>query len=127
MPGAVISVHIYSLQDGVTPERFRETVRAAAELGLFKLHGLASWWFGDRIKGPLGGHAASIWIYESRPAWEALWGTVEEPFPPEKYPPGWKIWEQEHLGPLLDRPADKIDFATYQTWLAAMNGEQPYG
>lgn len=97
-------------------EQLRATAKEAAERGLFELPGLVRWWFGERIKGQLPGRASSFWVYESRAAWEALWGTPEDPASPGDYPELWVIWEQEYLGPLLDRSADAIEFGSYQTW-----------
>lgn len=115
--GEVISVHLYSLRAGTKLEQLRETAQLAAEQGLFELPGLSNWWFGEHMKGGLPGQASSFWVYESRAAWEALWGTLENPVPPAAYPELWVTWEQEYLGPLLDRPADAITFGSYQTWL----------
>lgn len=114
----VISVHLYSLREGVTLEQLREAAREAAQRGLFDLPGLIHWWFAEHIKGSLPGRASAFWVYRSRGAWEALWGTLENPVAPPDYPETWVIWEQEYLGRLLDRAADSIVYGSYQTWLS---------
>jgi hypothetical protein len=38
------------------------------------------------IKGPRADQLSAIWIYESREAWEALWGTVDRPKRKQEYP-----------------------------------------
>ena len=55
----------------------------------------------------------AIWIFESRTAWERLWGAVDSPRAPADYPEKWKTWENEILAPLLTRDPDTIRFTSY--------------
>jgi hypothetical protein len=72
----VISIHEYMLQPGVEEHQFANAVRMAQEGGLFRLPGLVAYHFVKGIKGARQGQYTAIWIYESREAWEALWGKV---------------------------------------------------
>jgi hypothetical protein len=65
-------------------------------------------------KGVRRGAYAAVWIYESREAWEHLWGTPEQPRLPHDYPESWKLWEQELLVPYLRDPPDAIGFTAYE-------------
>jgi hypothetical protein len=57
---------------------------------------------------------AAVWVYESREAWEQLWGTAEHPRGPEDYPEKWRIWEGELLAPILSGHPDAITFTAYE-------------
>ena len=56
---------------------------------------------------------AALWIYESREAWEHLWGTPEHPRPSQEYPDSWRVWEEEVLAPFLGDHPDRIRFTAY--------------
>ena len=71
------------------------------------------------IKGIGRGECAAMWIYKSREAWEALWGPVDDPTPAKEYPPRWRVWEQDYLGPLLATNPDDIKFTTYEELAAS--------
>lgn len=129
MSGKIISVHLYRLRPGVEPGALLAAARAAAKAGLFSLDGLEAWRFGAQVRGRLSCDACSIWVYSSQEAWQRLWGTAGSPVPPEEYPAAWRAWEKDYLAPLLDRPPDKIDFASFQIWdelqgdVVASNGD----
>jgi hypothetical protein len=114
MTARVISIHEYELRPGTNEEEFERALRDAERRGLFDLPGLVGHHFLKGIKGGRRGAYAAIWIFESRAAWEKLWGTVESPHAPVDYPPKWKAWESEVLAPLLAQDPDTIRFTSYQ-------------
>ncbi len=114
MSPRIVSIHQYTLRSGIDPERFIDAVRQARTRGLFDLPGLIEYRFVRRIRGSGGSELAAIWVYESRQAWERLWGPVHQPLAPDAYPDSWKVWENELLRPLLDCDPDKITFAAYE-------------
>jgi hypothetical protein len=109
----VISVHEYELKPGISDEAFERAVKHAERRGLFALPGLVGHHLLKGLKGARRNAYAAIWIFESRAAWEALWGTVEVPRPPADYPDKWKVWENEVLAPLLRQDPDTIRFTSY--------------
>ena len=115
----VISIHEYVLKPGVDAHQFERALHIAQERGLFRLPGLAAYHFVKGIKGTRKGHYTAIWIYESRAAWEALWGSVEHPRSKHEYPENWQVWENEILSPLLTRDPDMIMFTSYEELLSA--------
>jgi hypothetical protein len=110
----IISIHEYILKPDVLPQQFEEAVRLAQCRGLLRLPGLIEYRFVRGIKGSHAGQFSAIWIYESRAAWEALWGTVDQPKPKDRYPANWQVWEDEILAPLLAHDPDTITFCTYE-------------
>lgn len=112
--GKVVSVHEYELKPGVAAKDFEEAVRAADTRGLFRLPGLVGYHLVRGVKGERRGRYAAMWIYESRAAWERLWGPPDQPRPFEEYPETWRTWEQEVLAPLLVQIPDTISFTTYE-------------
>jgi hypothetical protein len=112
--GRVISVHEYELRTGVADADFERALRDAERRGLFDLPGLVGHHFLKGLKGARRGAYAAIWIFESRQAWERLWGTPEAPHSPADYPENWKIWETVILAPLLAQDPDTIRFTSYQ-------------
>jgi heme-degrading monooxygenase HmoA len=110
----LISVHEYELKPRTDPKRFEQTVRDAETRGLFDLPGLISHHFVRGVKGARREAYAAVWVYESREAWERLWGTLEQPRTPEAYPEKWRIWEQELLAPILNDHPDAIRFTAYE-------------
>jgi len=112
----VISVHEYVLRDGVTGERFERAVDEAEARGLFDLPGLDAYHFVKGIRGSREGHYAAIWVYESKAAWEALWGPVDDPIDKAAYPERWRVWEDEVLSPLLAEKPDEIIYTSYESW-----------
>lgn len=111
---SVVSVHEYSLDEGVDPAAFEEAVAAAERRGLFDLPGLVEYRFLEGLRGENEGRYAALWIYESRAAWAELWGEPGEPVDPEAYPERWRTWENDLLAPLLDRDPDDIAFTSYE-------------
>ena len=109
----VISVHEYELRPGVDDAKFERALRDAERRGLFELPGLVAHHFLKGLKGARRGAYSAIWIFESRAAWEKLWGTIEKPRPPTDYPAKWKVWENEVLAPLLAQDPDTIRFTSY--------------
>jgi hypothetical protein len=110
----IISVHEYDLTPGSGPAQFEQAIRAAEGHGLFDLPGRIAHHFVRRVKGARNGAFAAVWIYESREAWERLWGTVEQPRAPREYPEKWRIWEEELMAPILSSHPDAIKFTTYE-------------
>jgi hypothetical protein len=112
--GKVISVHEYEMRPDVSDVDFERALRDAERRGLFDLPGLAGHHFVKGLKGARRGAYAAIWIFESRQAWERLWGTPQAPRLPEDYPEKWKIWENVILAPLLAQHPDTIRFTSYE-------------
>jgi len=109
----VVSVHEYELRPGISDEAFERALKDAERRGLFELPGLVGHHFLKGLKGARRNAYAAIWIFESRAAWEKLWGTPEAPRPPADYPAQWKLWENEVLAPLLSQDPDTIRFTSY--------------
>jgi hypothetical protein len=109
----VFSVHEYELRPGVQDAAFEHALGDAERRGLFDLPGLVGHHFIKGLKGARRGHYAAIWIFESRTAWERLWGPLDSPREPADYPEKWKTWENEILAPLLTRDPDTIRFTSY--------------
>ena len=112
--GKVVSVHEYELKPGVQPADFERALRDAERRGLFDLPGLGGHYFLRGLKGARQDAYAAIWIFESREAWENLWGPPEAPRPPSQYPRKWQVWENEVLAPFLIQYPDTIRFTSYQ-------------
>ena len=110
----IISVHEYVLRPGANEERFEEAVRKAHERGLTRIPGIVEHVFVKGIKGERRGCYGTITVYESREAWEKLWGTVENPLGKEDYPEKWKTLEDEVLAPFLDQDPDSVVLTAYQ-------------
>jgi hypothetical protein len=110
----IISIHEYILKPGVEEAEFERSIQKARQRGLLSLPGLVEYHFLKGLKGTRSGCYAAIWIYESREAWERLWGTPERPRPKQDYPENWKVWEEEILAPFLDRDPDTITFTAYE-------------
>ena len=110
----IISIHEYDLKPGSNPARFEQALRDAEARGLFDLPGLAAHHFVKSVKGTRPHTYAAVWVYESREAWERLWGTPEQPRKPTEYPAKWRIGEEELLGPNLSGHPDAIRFTTYE-------------
>jgi hypothetical protein len=106
----IISVHEYDLTPGSGPAQFEQAIRTAERRGLFDLPGLIAHHFVRGVKGARSGAYAAVWIYESRDAWERLWGTLERP----QYPEKWRVWEEELLAPILSGHPDAITFIAYE-------------
>jgi hypothetical protein len=110
----IISIHEYDLKPGSDAQQFEDLIRAAEARGLLQLPGLTAHYFVRGSKGARRGAYAAVWIYESREAWEQLWGTPEQPRSPQDYPENWKIWEEEILAPFLAQPPDAVRFTAYE-------------
>lgn len=110
----IVSVHHYELTDDAESEDFERSIAEAEERDLFALPGLVEYRFVRGIKGARKARYAAIWEYESREAWEALWGPIDDPFPKAEYPERWKTWEDELLDPLLAGDPDDIEFTAYE-------------
>lgn len=109
----LVSIHEYELKAGVDPAAFEQALHGAEASGLFKLPGLVDHHFVRGFKGARAGRYAAVWVYESREAWQRLWGTPERPRRFPDYPAGWQIWESDILAPFLDRVPDTISFTVY--------------
>lgn len=113
MPG-IFGIHEYVLKPAVDESEFEQALRRAEQRGLLKLPGLVNHYFLKGLKGHRRSCYAAIWVFESREAWERLWGTPERPLSKRDYPGNWKIWEDEVLAPFLDRDPDGIVFTDYE-------------
>lgn len=109
----VISIHEYSLKPTVNEEQFMQAVKNAETCDLFDLPGLIGYHFIKRIRGVKRGRFAALWVYESLPAWENLWGAIDQPCSKDEYPQNWQIWEDKYLKPILAEDPDKINFTSY--------------
>jgi hypothetical protein len=89
-------------------------LRDAERRGLFDLPGPREHHFLRGLKGARRGAYAALWIFESREAWEKLWGPPDAPHPPSQYPEKWQVWENEILAPLLSQDPDTIRFTSYE-------------
>jgi hypothetical protein len=110
----VVSVHEYELRPGIEPADFERALRDAERRGLFDLPGLGEHHFLRGLKGARRGAYAAVWIFDSREAWEKLWGPPGAPLPPSQYPEKWQVWENEILAPLLSQDPDTIRFTSYE-------------
>jgi hypothetical protein len=110
----VISIHEYDLKPGSDLARFEQALHDADARGLLKLPGLITHYFVKGTKGARRGAYAAVWIYESREAWEHIWGSPEQPRAPHAYPENWKVWEDDVLAPFLAQHPDEIRFTTYE-------------
>ena len=110
----VISVHEYELRPEVPEADFERAVHDAERRGLLDLPGLVGHHFLKGLKGARRGAYAAIWNFESREAWERLWGSPDAPRPASQYPENWKIWENSVLAPLLAQDPDTIRFTSYE-------------
>jgi hypothetical protein len=68
----------------------------------------------SRVSKERGRVGIPVWIYESREAWERLWGSLEAPRRPAQYPKTWRVWENEVLAPFLIQHPDTIRFTSYE-------------
>ncbi len=110
----IISIHEYDLKPGSDEQQFEQVIRDAEARGLLRLPGLIAHHLIKGTKGARRGAYAAVWVYESREAWEQLWGTPEQPRSPQEYPENWKIWEEELLAPFLAQHPDAIRFTAYE-------------
>jgi hypothetical protein len=110
----IISIHEYDLKPGSNPVRFEQALEDAEARGLFDLPGLMAHHFVKGVKGARRDTYAAVWIYESREAWERLWGTLGNPLERTEYPEKWRIWEEEMLAPILSSHPDAITFTAYE-------------
>ena len=112
--GRIISIHEYDLKPGVDAQEFENALRDAEARGLLQLPGLVAHHFVKGTKGVRREAYAALWVYESREAWERLWGSSQEPRRPEDYPESWKVWEEEVLAPFLEQHPDAVCFTAYE-------------
>ena len=110
----IVSIHEYELKPGIDAGTFERAIRAAEARGLLDLPGLVSHHFVKGIKGVRMGKYAAIWIYESRDAWQRIWGSQERPSGFHEYPKNWQISEKEILTSFLTRLPDKVGFTAYE-------------
>ena len=75
----VISLHEYDLKPGADEPAFERAIHEAERRGLFALPGLIEYHFLKGIKGARKGRYTAVWVFESREAWESLWGSLEAP------------------------------------------------
>jgi hypothetical protein len=70
------------------------------------------------IRGEQRGRYAAVWVYDSRAAWERLWGPPESPRTEDEYPANWRQWEEEVLAPFLSQVPDRITFTAYEAFVS---------
>ena len=109
----VISLHEYVLRAGVSEREFEKAIGGAKTRGLLRLPGLVDYYLVKGIRGYRSGLYAAVWIYESKEAWEHLWGPIDRPRSKTEYPRNWSVWEEEVLSPFLDQDPDEIRFTSY--------------
>ncbi|MFQ5709327.1 MAG: hypothetical protein ACE5HO_17860 [bacterium] len=110
----IISIHQYILRPNADESQFEQSLQRARQAGLLALPGLLDFQFVQGIKGARKGQYAAIWIYESREAWEKLWGPPENPRKKRDYPESWKVWEDQVLAPFLEPDPDQIEYTVYE-------------
>ena len=110
----IVSIHNYGLAESATEEDFREAVREAERRELFDLPGLVEYQFLYGIKGARSGGFTAVWTYESREAWQELWGPVDDPVSKEEYPDRWVVWEDDLLAPILADDPDEIEYTSHE-------------
>lgn len=116
----ILSVHHYELAKSADPSEFQRAVEGARERALFEgIPGLVDYHIGRGIKGERSGTFAAVWIYESRAAWEAVWGPVDDPVPKSEYPEAWLVWEDEPLDPVLAGDPDRVRYTAYESIVGA--------
>lgn len=111
----LVSVHEYVLKPDADPDAFEAAVTDAEERGLLDLPALETHYLVRGLRGDRRDRYAAIWVWESRAAWEALWGPPDDPVPKSEYPEPWVTWEDEVLAPFLTEDPDGIRFTTYET------------
>ena len=111
---SIISIHYYELKPEVSEEEFEQTIKKAEEKNLLNLPGLKHHYFIKGIRGTRKNKYAAIWIYESKEAWEKLWGPEDNPLSKKEYPESWNKWEDEVLAAFLIEDPDKITFTSYE-------------
>lgn len=111
----IISIHEYVLRTAVDEKQFENVLREAQESDLLQMPGLLEFYFVKGIKGLRRGYYAAVWIYESREAWEKLWGPLEQPRQKQDYPKNWMMWEERILAPFLATAPDRINYTAYET------------
>lgn len=110
----IISIHHYELAESATNQEFHDAVREAERRRLFDLPGLVEYQFLRGIKGSRKDGYTALWMYDSREAWQNLWGSSEDPVSQEEYPDKWNQWEEELLAPLIAGDPDDIDYTSYE-------------
>jgi hypothetical protein len=123
----IISIHEYVLRPGVEPQQFEQALASAHTRGLLQLPGLVAYHFVKGLRGERRGGYAAVWVYDSRAAWERLWGAPESPRTQDEYPDNWRQWEEEVLAPFLSQDPDRITFTAYEAfvshWLSNSDGK----
>jgi hypothetical protein len=110
----IVSIHEYELKLGADAELFERAIGDAEARGLLRLPGLTAHCFVRGLKGARSGRYAAIWTYESREAWERLWGPPGNPKRWHDYPESWRTWEAEVLAPFLAQHPDAIRYTAYE-------------
>jgi len=111
----ILSIHHYELAASAEPADFHSAVEEAISRELFeRIPGLVDYHIGQGIKGAREGKFAAVWLYESREAWEDVWGPVDDPVPKAEYPDAWLVWEDELLDPVLSEDPDSIEYTSYK-------------
>jgi hypothetical protein len=106
----IVAVHELELKAGVDPDAFERVVRKElTDLGLH-MPGLVERRFLRGYKGAREGGYAMLWVFESRTALEAMFGSPERP---EAGPDAFVRYEAA-IGPFLAAPRpDLIRYTDY--------------
>ena len=107
-------MHEYILRTDVKEVDLENAVQEAHRHGLLQFAGIEEYHFVRCIRCAQSDCYGTIWNYESKEAWEMLWGSAGKPLSREDYPEKWKVWEQEVLAPFLEDDPDKIRFTAYE-------------
>lgn len=110
----IVSIHEYTLDETATTREFEAVIAEAKQRRLFNFPGLSEVKFLQGIKGDRVNKYTAIWLYESRNAWENLWGPVGNPKSKDEYPKRWREWEDELLAPILAADPDDVQFTSYR-------------
>lgn len=110
----IVSIHRYDLATDATEAELRSAFEEATQRNLFDLPGLVQQTLLRGIKGDGAGDVGALWVYESRTAWEAIWGPPEDPTDWGGYPEEWQTWESELLDPLLADHPDEITYTSFE-------------
>jgi hypothetical protein len=107
----IVALHELELKPGVDRREFEESVRAATVGLAGEMPGLVERIFLLGYKAARKGEYAMLWVFESRAALEALFGTEEEP----SAGPAAFVRYEAAIGPYLSAPRpDLIRFTDYE-------------
>jgi hypothetical protein len=107
----IVALHELDLKPGVDRREFERAVRAATAGLEREMPGLVERMFLLGYKAARKGEYAMLWVFESRDALEALFGTEDEPSPG----PAAFVRYEAAIAPYLSAPRpDLIRFTDYE-------------